>query len=61
MSASSDWQRNKLVARFWCDKLRALLGQPLRGEPETGQLTLPHIWTPAEFKPHSKKGLKHDT
>ena len=44
-----EWLRNRLVAAYWCGKMRAMLAAkhaPKRAPTESPQLTLPFIWSP---------------
>lgn len=49
-AAQSDWLRRRLVARFWCDRIRERLAAGKQPLPKRAprQLTLPYVWTPKE-------------
>lgn len=48
--ASADWLRRRLVARFWCDRIRERLAAKPTKAVEPQQLTLPFIWSPKQWK-----------
>ena len=44
------WLHDRLVAAYWCGKMRALLTKPAAAELAPRQLSLPGIWTPPAYK-----------
>ncbi len=51
--ASADWLRRRLVARFWCDRIRERLAKSTGSNLPTElprQLTLPGVWAPSNEK-----------
>lgn len=49
MLSTEQWLRNRVVAKYWCDKMREILSRQesaAKLAKYNPQLPLPHIWRP---------------